>query len=216
MSKYSLKHTSGTRRKIVELLKRNGQSDATALAEILDISSMAIRQHLYALVEEGLVNSTTSPEGIGRPSKQWQLTEAANAFFPQGYAELTADLLANMREVFGDEGVNKVIELRSRDQQIAYHKQLGGSNSLLERLELLAEIRSKEGYMAEVQKRDNGFLFIENHCPICAAAQTCTGLCAAELMVFRAVLGDEVTIERCEHILQGARRCAYRVIEHSA
>ena len=52
---------------------------------------------------------------------------------------------------------------------------------------------------------------IENHCPVCSAARACTGLCANELQVFQDVLGDEVRVAREEHILQGARRCVYRV-----
>jgi predicted ArsR family transcriptional regulator len=54
-------------------------------------------------------------------------------------------------------------------------------------------------------------LLIENHCPICAAARACTNLCAGELRVFQQVLGPGVTVERIDHILAGARRCAYRV-----
>src|ERR1700688_1237140 len=30
-------------------------------------------------------------------------------------------------------------------------------------------------------------------------------------VVFRAVLGTEITVERIDHILAGARRCAYRI-----
>jgi predicted ArsR family transcriptional regulator len=66
--------------------------------------------------------------------------------------------------------------------------------------------------MAEVESLDDGsFLLIENHCPICTAAQACTGLCARELEVFQTVLGKDVAIERSEHILSGSRRCVYLV-----
>jgi predicted ArsR family transcriptional regulator len=64
---------------------------------------------------------------------------------------------------------------------------------------------------AESGTGGGGFLLVENHCPICAAARTCQGLCASELEVFRRVLGPDVTVERSDHILAGARRCAYRV-----
>jgi len=36
-------------------------------------------------------------------------------------------------------------------------------------------------------------------------------LCGSELQVFQAVLGQRVDIERTEHIVTGARRCAYRI-----
>ena len=43
--------------------------------------------------------------------------------------------------------------------------------------------------MAVVQRQaDGSFLLLENHCPICAAAVACTGLCSQELDVFQAVL----------------------------
>jgi predicted ArsR family transcriptional regulator len=66
--------------------------------------------------------------------------------------------------------------------------------------------------MASVTAEPGGsFLLVENHCPICAAAAACQGLCRSELAVFRAVLGTEIAIERIDHILAGARRCAYRI-----
>lgn len=66
--------------------------------------------------------------------------------------------------------------------------------------------------MAEARSAGRGeFLLVENHCPVCAAAQACQGLCRGELDLFRAVLGPEVEVERIDHILAGARRCSYRV-----
>src|SRR5262245_34594607 len=87
-----------------------------------------------------------------------------------------------------------------------------GSEPLGRRLKTLATIRTDEGYMANVKSQPGGaFLLVENHCPICAAATACTGLCAKELEVFQTVLGDDIAITRTEHIVAGARRCAYRV-----
>ena len=66
--------------------------------------------------------------------------------------------------------------------------------------------------MAEVAPAPGGgYLLSENHCPICVAAKACQGLCRSELALFRAALGPGVEVERQEHILAGARRCAYRI-----
>jgi predicted ArsR family transcriptional regulator len=66
--------------------------------------------------------------------------------------------------------------------------------------------------MAEAKRLPDGdVLLIENHCPICVAAKACQGFCRSELNLFRDVLGPEVHVEREEHILSGARRCAYRL-----
>ncbi len=67
--------------------------------------------------------------------------------------------------------------------------------------------------MAEVREDEGGLLLLEHHCPICAAARLCTGLCREELALFAQVLGTGVAVERVSHILAGAGRCAYRVRE---
>jgi predicted ArsR family transcriptional regulator len=202
---------TGTRRKILEMLKRDGPQAAARMAETLGISAMAVRPHLYTLAQEGLVAATSEPTGVGRPSKNWHLTEAAHAFFPQGYAELTAGLMSSVRDVFGDEGLDRLVARRTREQIASYGARMTKAKTLATRLKVLSEIRTEEGYMAEVERAGGGWLFTENHCPICAVAKSCTGLCTSELELFQNVLGPGVTVERIEHILAGARRCAYRI-----
>ncbi|MBE9225068.1 transcriptional regulator [Phormidium sp. LEGE 05292] len=201
-----------TRRTIVQLLKQEGSLDAETLASRLGITAMAVRQHLYALQEEQLVTYQEQPRQMGRPAKLWQLTASASRFFPEGYAELTLSLLNSVKEAFGEAGLDRLLEIRTRQQIESYTQQLKGKRKLLQRLNNLAQIRSNEGYMAQLQSNPDGsFLLVENHCPICAAATACTGLCAKELETFQSVLGDEVNIERVEHIIAGERRCAYQI-----
>jgi len=76
----------------------------------------------------------------------------------------------------------------------------------------LAELRTREGYMAAwTEEADGSFLLVESHCPICAAATVCQGFCRSELDIIRTVLGPDARVERSEHLLAGARRCAYRI-----
>ncbi|HEY9640563.1 MAG TPA: hypothetical protein V6C57_08765 [Coleofasciculaceae cyanobacterium] len=76
--------------------------------------------------------------------------------------------------------------MRTQHQLDGYTQQIKGKRSLKQRLNKLVEICTHEGYMAEVQAQaDESFLLIENHCPICAAATACTGLCAKELEIFQ-------------------------------
>ncbi|NES98152.1 MAG: transcriptional regulator, partial [Desertifilum sp. SIO1I2] len=122
-------------------------------------------------------------------------------------------LLNSVKQAFGEAGLDRLLEVRSQQQLESYNQQMKGKRSLKQRLNKLVEIRTHEGYMAEVQTQGDGsFLLIENHCPICAAATACTGLCAKELEVFQAILGDDTHIQRVEHIISGERRCAYQII----
>lgn len=196
----------------MDLLKREGPRDARSLADHLGVTAMAVRQHLYDLQKEKLVTHRAEPRPVGRPAKLWQLTEAADRFYPDGHAALAVELVGALGQAFGACGLEQLVKARSRQQVESYEKRLPRRASLARRLQALAEIRAEEGYMAEVITGEKGsLLFVENHCPICAAASACTGLCVAEMDVFKKVLGDGVKLRRTEHIVEGARRCAYRV-----
>jgi predicted ArsR family transcriptional regulator len=202
-----------TRRAIVQYLKQEGALDAETLAAHFNITAMAVRQHLYALQKEGLVNYQEEPRPMGRPAKLWHLTPAADRFFPDRYAELTLSLINSMKEAFGEAGLERLLEVRTREQIQTYQAIMPRQATLKRRLETLAKQRTEEGYMAEViPQADGTFLLAEKHCPICAVATACTGMCRMELDVFQAVLGEDVTIERTEHIVSGDRRCVYRIM----
>ena len=201
-----------TRRAIVKLLKTEGPADSARLARRLRLTPMAVRQHLYALQREHLVTAEERPVPLGRPAKYWQLTNDADRLFPDAYAELSVALIDAIDQALGPVGVRRVLASRSEKQGRDYSARIRGSWTLDRKLQELARIRTEEGYMAEVQHDDDGaFLFVENHCPICAAATACQGLCSTELDLFRSVLGKSVSVERATHIVSGDRRCAYRV-----
>ena len=203
--------------RILFFLKRHGSQTAMVLGERLGITPVGARQHLLKLQETGLVLSESRRESRGRPKMYWQLTEKGHARFPDRHADLTLELITSTREVFGEEGLDRLIRHREQASLQLYRSRLTGCPSLGEKLAALAEVRNEEGYMAEVRENGDGsLLFIENHCPICAAAGVCQSLCRSELHIFHSVLGDDVSIERLEHILAGARRCAYRVARKTA
>ena len=201
-----------TRRAITKLLKTEGPLDSAKLAERLGLTAMAIRQHLYALQREGLVAAEARPVPIGRPAKFWRLTREADRLFPEAYAELSVALIDSVKDAFGDEGLERVLTSRCARQRMDYGKRVRPGDRLEKRLQELAKVRTEEGYMAEIRSEGEGsYLLIENHCPICAAANACQGFCATELELFRSVLGPGVTVERAEHIISGDHRCVYRV-----
>ncbi|MDR8393758.1 transcriptional regulator [Aliifodinibius sp. S!AR15-10] len=195
----------------VWILKTRGPQPLSAIAKEMDVTKEGARFHLLKLEKEGLVESRSEAKGRGRPKKIWSLTDKGNARFPDMHGELAVNLIAMMRESLGEEALQKVVEANENRTLKQYTRELEECNSLEDKVARLTEIRSREGYMAEYEKDDEGYLFVENHCPICSAAQTCQGFCRAELNIFQEVLGDDVNVEREEHIIKGARRCAYRI-----
>jgi len=202
---------SKTRRRIVKTLKTEGPMDSAGLAARLKVTPMAVRQHLYALQQEKLVSAEERPVPVGRPAKYWRLTREADRLFPDAYAELNVALIDAVGKTFGPDGMQRLLDTRLARQSAEYAARITSSAPLAKKLEQLARVRTDEGYMAEVKRDGRGFLFIENHCPICAAAALCQGFCATELDLFRKVLGPGVSVERAEHIVSGDRRCAYRI-----
>mgnify|MGYP002629261645 FL=1 len=170
------------------------------------------QQQLAKLATADLVISEDRKKGRGRPNRFWHLSEKGHARFPDRHSDLTVEILQATEKVFGAEGLERLILFREDKTHQTYTDRLSTCKTLESKIAGLADMRSHEGYMAEWEKTDDGgYVFIENHCPICAAATQCQGLCRTELAIFQAVLGPKVAVERHEHILQGARRCAYRI-----
>ena len=193
--------------RILSTLKTRGALGIPDIAKVLNVTVEAVRQQMAKLEADGLVDAESRSGGRGRPTQIWRLT----------HAEMTVQMISAVISVFGEKGMDQLITAREATMRANYTQAMRGARSLKTRLERLAEIRSREGYMAEFRPEDeegqgNGWLFIETHCPICTAAQACSGFCRSELQLFDEVLGPDVTVSRVEHVLAGARRCAYRVV----
>lgn len=198
--------------RILFRLKTRGPQAIAELGTAFGVTSEAVRQLLVKAEADGLVTYEDRREGRGRPKRLWRLTEVGHARFPDRHADLTVGLLEAVRAEFGDAGLDRLIARREVAQRESYRAAMSRVRTVEGRVKALAGLRDREGYMAEWRREDDGSLMlVENHCPICAAAATCQNLCRSELAIFRDVLGDAAEVERTDHVLAGARRCAYRV-----
>lgn len=203
------------RERVLFVLKTKGPQTAARMAKRLSVTAMAVRQHLAVLQAEKLVDFTDERRKVGRPARVWQLTPEAYTRFPDRHEDLAVGMLQAVRRAFGDEGLKRLTAARTRQQADSYRARMAGSDAPIEqRVATLARIRREEGFMAEWRRRRDGSLeLVENHCAITKAARICTKLCGDELQLFRSVLGEDVSVERTEHILSGDRRCTYCITE---
>ncbi|MBB6250300.1 helix-turn-helix transcriptional regulator [Nitrospirillum iridis] len=199
--------------RLLLLLKTDGPQATAALATTLGITGEAARQQLSRMAGDGLVESVSEEAtGRGRPRQLWHLTPAGHARFPDGHAALTTALLSSVVAHLGADALDRVIAAREAEVLARYRAGLADAPDLAGRVHRLTALRTAEGYMADCwREADGSWTLVENHCPICAAATACAGFCRSELETFRAALGARV--ERTDHIPQGARRCAYRIVE---
>lgn len=200
-----------TRTRLLNALKSSGPQTAVALGKHLEVTSVAIRQHLDGLLEEALVKFEDIKGSVGRPKRVWSLTAVGHQQFPDSHSNLIVGLLDGVNDIFGPDGIDALIAHREKQSELLYANSLSGVETLKAKVEVLAQLRSSEGYMAEVEDVGDGYLLIENHCSICAAAAACQGFCRSELKLFQKVFGQDVNVVREEHLLSGDRRCVYRI-----
>lgn len=198
--------------RILMQIKMKGATTIPLVASALSMTNEGARLHLKNLLAKELIIEENVSQGKGRPSKKYSLSNKGLAHFPNTHADLTVNLIQSLMNVLGEDALNAVINDRDKISFSNYFSELSPIASLKDRLFRFAELRTNEGYMAEIlQVSESEYYFIENHCPICAAATECQRFCQGELNNLEKLFGAEVKIVRTQHIIQGASRCEYRL-----
>ena len=203
-----------TSEKILIYLKMNGQHAANALAKAFNMTSEGMRLHLTKLENHGLVESESVAKGVGRPTLLYHITNKGGTRFPDNHAPLAVQLIESVQDILGQEALDLLIDSKRKNDFERYEKVLAQAVTTDEKLLLLTEMRNNEGYMAQLEQDDQGWLFIENNCPICIAAKKCSALCSSEIENIRKLLGEKLNVEREDHSMEGDRRCSYRIAPH--
>ena len=197
-------------RAVLYAIRRRGGITVEQLATALDITPSGARQHLAALVDDGLVEASDAPRTSGqrgRTGRMYHLTPAAEPLFPKAYGELTNQLLGYL----APEAVDEAFE-RRRDARIdAARARIERKRSFAARVAELAAILDEDGYLAACERRAAGtFLVTAHNCAIFTVARAHPHACSSELEFLPAVLPD-ATVERTTHMVQGAHACTYEI-----
>jgi DeoR family suf operon transcriptional repressor len=201
------------RRAVVYAVRRRGEATAEQVAEQLDMTVSGARQHLSALIRDGLVEATERPAPEpkrGRRPLAYSVTAAADGLFPKAYGELTNELLGYVEGT--DPALLDDLFAKRREHRVDNaHARLARTRDLRGKVAELTQILDEDGYLATFEEVSPGlYLIVEHNCAIWAVAQRYGQACTSELEFIRAVL-PEATVERVQHMVAGARRCAYEV-----
>lgn len=205
---------STLRRSILLHLRQAGPTSPDGLATALGASRTGVLQQLHALEAANLVGHSTERHGVGRPRHLYDVTPDAQDLFPADYDGLAAGLLAAIAEVGGPDLIEDVFAARRR--QIGHRlrqtlaRRVAPGADLVDRVRELAVLQDEAGYLAEWLVGEDGAVRLrENNCAIYHVARETDAACAAELQLFRELLGEDVVRET--HIVSGDRCCTYRV-----
>ena len=192
---------------LIALKKAPHPLTARELAERFGVTPNALRRHLDALEADALVTHDREVRGVGAPVYAYALADAGEALFPQAYAPVLEAVLDTLREAAGTEGVRTAIRRQ-------WAPLVSGAGSRLaelpleERAQLVAELRSSQGYMAEAAPNMDGSVTVrEHHCAVRDVVARFPEICAAEQELLEELLG--VPVVRTQYIPAGCAVCEY-------
>jgi predicted ArsR family transcriptional regulator len=196
-------------RRVLTYLKLVGRCEVKAIARSLRVTTMAVRYHLAALENAGLVETTLERRGVGRPHCVYSLTASADAFFPKEYGALASHLIHSITELDGKTKLARIFE-HMKDAAVAQHSLRVAGKRLPQRVAEMAKIMTEAGYMADWEQLDHRtFQITEHNCAIAGVARRYQHACVCELAMFRELL--QATVNRQTHIVAGGLCCRYIV-----
>ncbi|PSN87842.1 transcriptional regulator [Candidatus Marsarchaeota G2 archaeon OSP_D] len=172
-------------------IKRRGGITMQEVAEVLGMSKMGAYKHLLKLEGSGLIGRRIVKKSVGRPIHLFYLTDKGKQYF--GSADSV--VLGNLLEFLKSRGAGGLVSefLRERYAKLAQeYAELFAGKTLEEKVSLLSELRSREGYMAELRRSGRGFELLEYSCPIFKVASVFGEACHLEAKLFSRVLGVDV------------------------
>lgn len=199
-----------TKERILDLLKRQGSVTVNELTDHLSISHMAVRKHLDSLQKDNIISSKEIKQPIGRPLQMYLLTDTGDNLFPKNYEGLTLEFLEDMKELYGEDSIQKLFQKREERLTSEYTKRLAKKTNK-EKIHEIANIQNEKGYMADVTEIDaQTFELIEYNCPIMAVANEFKTACQCETNLFKNVLGTK-DVRRVSCKTDGNDHCKFLI-----
>jgi len=197
-----------TRDKILQTLLEKPRSTINSLAEAVGINPISVRHHLTNLQMEGLVEGQEERHGVGRPRLVYILTDEGVERFPTRYMQLTTRLLSQMKDTMPGPVVANLFNQIAEDLVSKYANNVE-SMSMEERLNLVKEILSHEGFNVNWEKKDGQYQINEVSCPYYQIGMTHPEVCSVDQTLISKMLALPVSKVQC--ILSGDAQCTYLV-----
>ncbi len=200
--------TDTTRERILSLIASAGPITAATLADKLSLTSAAVRRHLGALTDDGLIADHDMPSpvdrGRGRPAKSFVATSVGQRTLQADYSDVAREAMTYLRES-GD--LPAFIEAHAARLEASLADAVDRDAPIAERVEALSEALAAQGYATSVRPGPGGHTLqlCQGHCPVQEIAQVAPEWCEAEARAFSSVLN--VHVQRLSTLAQGAHVC---------
>ncbi len=202
--------SNSTRNRVLRSLLLNQKRTVNELAESVDINPISVRHHVTKLEAEGLIVSEEERHGVGRPRLSFSLTQKGMEQFPQRYLQLTLRLMDQLKSNLPE----KVLGTIFKDvagviaDELTHDINLEELN-LEERLELLQEVLTTEGFMVNLEEEEDNFYIVEASCPYHHVGEEHPEICVVDQELIAHFVSS--TPKRVECILDGDKQCKYKI-----
>ncbi len=202
--------SNNTRSRVLRTLLLNQRRTVNELAESVGINPISVRHHVNKLEAEGYIESTEERHGIGRPHLVYSLTKKGMEQFPQRYLQLTLRLLEQLKTNLSEQSLGEIF----REVAGGIASDITGSVNLKdldlqERLDLLQQALSEEGFMVNLEEEDGNYYIVEASCPYHHVGEDYPEICVVDMELITHFAAT--TPERVECILEGDKQCKYLI-----
>lgn len=200
--------TDTTRERVLGLIVSAGPITAATIAEKFELTPAAVRRHLSALTDDGLIadREVAGPidRGRGRPAKAFVATPEGQRALKSAYSDVAQDAMeflkarGELAAFVAEHGVrleNKIVDAVDKSAPVAA------------RVGALSDALAAMGYATSVRPGPGGHTLqlCQGHCPVQEIAQATPEWCEEETKAFSRVLG--VHVQRLSTLAQGAHVC---------
>ena len=208
--------TKTTRQKVMHAVLSQGPVSAATIGKNLDLTAAAVRRHLDALEEEGLVEVKAvsgSQRGAGRPSRRYVVTQQGQVELGDDYLEVAKDAMTAIRELGGQEALRGFARNYFSNIEQRFHEEIGENSTLNDRIQTLTNVLAELGFAATTRRAGRtakvttlrAAQICQGHCPIQELAGEFPLFCEEETDLFARLL--EVDVRRLATMPTGGHVC---------
>ena len=202
--------STSTRERVLRTLLLNQRRTINELAEAVDINPISVRHHVNKLEAERLIQSEEERHGVGRPHLVYSLTNKGMEQFPQRYLQLTLRLLQHLKTNLSEKVIGEIFQELAEGIAGELTQDVDLEDlTLHERLQLLQEVLTSEGFMVNLQEEEDNFYIIEASCPYHHVGEDHPEICVVDRELIAHFVSS--TPQRIECILDGDKQCKYLI-----
>lgn len=197
-----------TRDQILQVLLNHQRSTIAELANAVGITPVAVRHHINRLEAAGLVNSENERHGVGRPRRVYFLTNDGIERFPTRYLNLSLRLVDSLKETMPVEFIHQMFRAIATGvaREIMALEDIA-SLTMGQRLDLVRNALSQEGFSVEIEEIDGQFYIRETSCPYVHVGHEHPEICLVDETLIATVLETQVMKTHC--VLNGDSQCVF-------